>query len=173
MIKRSASNFMPTCRCGMCVKRSSNRLHVSSRAKVRSTRVLRAWNQHVMAVKGGSATDRKCSGACSWRAHDGECDRAEERMSTGVVESPVNRVISTRCCKTPQMAWMPRGAHLRLPIRTRVVNGNREASCRERSPGFRVAPPPAAARPPMIKRAPMADRSVPQRRHDLIFGVRT
>jgi hypothetical protein len=66
-------------------------------------------------------------------------------MSTGVVKSTVNQGIATRFCTKPQMAWTPRGAHLRLQTRTRVVNGDREASFREWSPGSRVAPPPAAA----------------------------
>jgi hypothetical protein len=66
-------------------------------------------------------------------------------MSTGVVESTVNQVISTRFCKKQQMAWTARGAHLLLQIRARVVNGDWEASCREWSPGFRVAPQPVAA----------------------------
>ena len=76
------------------------------------------------AVKGGSAADRTFSGACCWRAHDGERYRAGERMSTGFVESTVNQVISKRFCKKPQMAWTPRGAHLLLQIRTRVLNGD-------------------------------------------------
>ena len=54
-------------------------------------------------VKGGSAADRKFSGACSWRANDGERSRAGERMSTGFVESTVNQVISKRFCKQQQM----------------------------------------------------------------------
>jgi hypothetical protein len=66
-------------------------------------------------------------------------------MSTGVVESTVNQVISQRVCKKPQMAWTPRSAHLLLPIRTRVLSGDREATCRECSPGFRVTPQPEAA----------------------------
>jgi hypothetical protein len=66
-------------------------------------------------------------------------------MSTGVVESPVNQVISKRFGKKPQMAWTPRGAHLLLQIRTRVLNGDWEAACREWYPGFRVAPQPVAA----------------------------
>ena len=66
-------------------------------------------------------------------------------MSTGVVKSTVNPVISTHFCKKPQMAWTPRGAHLRLQIRTPVLNGDWEATVREWSPGSRVAPPPAAA----------------------------
>jgi hypothetical protein len=66
-------------------------------------------------------------------------------MSTGVVKSPVNQVISKRFGKKPQMAWTPRGAHLLLQIRTRVLNGDWEATFREWYPGFRVAPQPVAA----------------------------
>jgi hypothetical protein len=99
----------------------------------------------VTPVKGGSAADRNGSGACSWRANDEDRYRAGERSSTGVAESTVNQVISERCCKKPQVAWMPRGAHLRLQIRTRVLNGDWEATVREWSPGFRVGPQPVAA----------------------------
>ena len=66
-------------------------------------------------------------------------------MSTDFVESTVNQVISERCCKKPQVAWMPRGAHLRLQIRTRVLNGDWEATFREWYPGFRAAPQQMAA----------------------------
>jgi hypothetical protein len=45
LIKVYASNFMPKCPCCMCSKRRSSRLNLSSHAKVRSTRVLRAWNR--------------------------------------------------------------------------------------------------------------------------------
>jgi hypothetical protein len=99
----------------------------------------------VTAVKGGSAAYRKFSGACSWRANYGERYRAGERISTGFVESTVNQVISKRFCKKQQMAWTPRGAHLLLQIRTRVLNGDWEATFREWYPGFRVAPQPVAA----------------------------
>jgi hypothetical protein len=60
------------------------------------------------------------------------------------VESTVNQVISKRFCKKQQMAWTPCGAHL-LQIRTRVLNADWEATCREWYPGFRVAPQPVAA----------------------------
>jgi hypothetical protein len=52
----------------------------------------------------------------------GERYRHGERISTGFVESTVNQVISKRFCKKQQMAWTPRGAHLLLQIRTRVLN---------------------------------------------------
>ena len=75
----------------------------------------------------------------------GERYRHGERISTGFVESTVNQVISTRFCKKQQMAWIPRGAHLLLQIRTRVLNGDWEVTCRAWDPGFRAAPQPMAA----------------------------
>ena len=56
----------------------------------------------------------------------GERYRHGERISTGFVESTVNQVISKRFCKKQQMAWTPRGAHLLLLIRTRVLEAIRK-----------------------------------------------
>ena len=81
----------------------------------------------------------------SGEANYGERYRHGERISTGFVESTVNQVISKRFCKKQQMAWTPRGAHLLLQIRTRVLNGDWEATFREWYPGFRVAPQSMAA----------------------------
>jgi hypothetical protein len=75
----------------------------------------------------------------------GERYQAGERISTGFVESTVNQVISKRFCKKQQMAWTPRGAHPLLQIRTRVLNGDWEATFREWYPGFRGVPQPVAA----------------------------
>jgi hypothetical protein len=75
----------------------------------------------------------------------GERYRAGERISTGFVESTVNQVISKRFCKKQQMAWTQRGTHLLLQIRTRVLNGDWEATFREWYPGFRAAPQQMAA----------------------------
>jgi len=38
------------------------------------------------------------------------------------LESTVNQVISKRMVKKQQVRWTPRGAHLLLQIRTRVLN---------------------------------------------------
>jgi hypothetical protein len=84
----------------------------------------------------------------------GERYRHGERISTGFVEATVNQVISKRFCKKQQMGWTPRGAHLLLQIRTRVLNGEWEAPFREWYPGFHAAPQPMAACPPRIKRSP-------------------
>jgi hypothetical protein len=75
----------------------------------------------------------------------GERYRHGERISTGFVESAVNQVISKRFCKKQQMAWTPRGAHLLLQIRTRVLNGDWEATFRAWYPGFRAVPQTMAA----------------------------
>jgi hypothetical protein len=75
----------------------------------------------------------------------GERYRHGERISTGFVESTVNQVISKRFCKKQQMAWTPRGAHLLVQIRTRVLNGDWEATFREWYPGFRAASQPMAS----------------------------
>jgi hypothetical protein len=68
-----------------------------------------------------------------------------ERISTGFVESTVNQVVSKRMVKKQQMQWTPRGAHLLLQIRTRVLNGAGEATFRTWYPGFRSHTPRMAA----------------------------
>jgi hypothetical protein len=68
-----------------------------------------------------------------------------ERISTGFVESTVNQVISKRMVKKQQMQWTPRGAHLLLQIRTRVLNDEWEATFRTWYPGFRSHTPRVAA----------------------------
>jgi hypothetical protein len=66
-------------------------------------------------------------------------------MRTGFVASTVKQGLSKRFCTKQQMAWTPRGAHLLLQIRTRVLKGDWDATFREWSPGFRAAPQPMAA----------------------------
>ena len=52
----------------------------------------------------------------------GERHRCGEPISTATAEATVNQVISRRMVKKQQMRWSPRGAHLLLQIRTRVLN---------------------------------------------------
>ena len=52
----------------------------------------------------------------------GERYRNGERIATGFVESTVNQVISKRMVKKQQMRWTPKGAHLLLQVRTRVLD---------------------------------------------------
>ncbi len=66
-------------------------------------------------------------------------------VSTGFVESTVNYVVSKRMVKKQQMRWSKRGAHLLLQIRTRVLNGEWEATFRQWYPGFRAHTTPVVA----------------------------
>ncbi len=66
----------------------------------------------------------------------GERHRAGEPISTAFVESTVNQVISKRMVKKQQMRWSPRGAHLLLQIRTRVLNDTLTDDYRRWYPGF-------------------------------------
>ena len=51
----------------------------------------------------------------------------------------VNQVISKRFVKKQSMGWTPRGAHLLLQIRTRVLNDELEDLFRQWYPAFRKA----------------------------------
>jgi hypothetical protein len=68
----------------------------------------------------------------------GERYRQGDRISTGFVESAVNYVVAKRFTKRQQMQWSPKGAHLLLQMRTRVLNGELEQTFRNWHPGFRV-----------------------------------
>ncbi|NWJ47618.1 MAG: hypothetical protein HXX08_17320 [Chloroflexi bacterium] len=52
----------------------------------------------------------------------GERYRNGERISTGFVESTINQLISRRFVKKQQMKWRPRGAHLLLQVRVKVID---------------------------------------------------
>ena len=67
----------------------------------------------------------------------GERYRNGERIASGFVESAVHQVVSKRMSKRQQMQWTPRGAHLLLQIRTRVLNQEWEDTFRRWYPGFR------------------------------------
>ena len=69
----------------------------------------------------------------------GERYRNGETISTAFVESTVNQVISKRMVKKQQMQWTPRGAHLLLQTRTKVLNNELEAVFRRWYPRFRSA----------------------------------
>jgi hypothetical protein len=66
----------------------------------------------------------------------GERYRNGETISTAFVESTVNQVISKRMVKKQQMQWTPRGAHLLLQTRTKVLNNELEAVFRRWYPRF-------------------------------------
>jgi hypothetical protein len=66
----------------------------------------------------------------------GERRRAGEAISTAFVESTVNQVVSKRMVKKQQMRWSPRGAHLLLQVRTRVLNDQLADDFHRWHPGF-------------------------------------
>jgi hypothetical protein len=70
----------------------------------------------------------------------GERRLAGETISTSFVESAVNQVISKRMVKKQQMRWSPRGAHLLLQIRTRVLNDTLADDYRRWYPDFNHTP---------------------------------
>ena len=53
--------------------------------------------------------------------------RYGEVVSTAFVESTVNQVIAKRFAKKQQMQWTPRGVHLLMQLRTRVLDGTLES----------------------------------------------
>jgi hypothetical protein len=67
----------------------------------------------------------------------GERLRAGERISTGVVESAVKQIVDKRFDKRQSMRWTPRGAHLLLQTRTRLLNPDFDQLIRRRYPAFR------------------------------------
>jgi hypothetical protein len=71
----------------------------------------------------------------------GERYRAGETISSSPAESAVNQVISM--VKKQQMRWTPRGTHLLLQVRTRVLNNDLAADFRRWYPGFTHASPAA------------------------------
>ena len=75
----------------------------------------------------------------------GERFRAGERISTGFVESAINQIVDKRFDKRQSMRWTPRGAHLLLQTRTRVINGDLDQLVRRRYPAFRKSAATAAA----------------------------
>jgi hypothetical protein len=70
----------------------------------------------------------------------GERRRAGEAISTAFTESAVNQVISKRMVKKQQMRWTPRGAHLLVQIRTRVLNDQLTEDFHRWYPNFSRAP---------------------------------
>jgi len=74
----------------------------------------------------------------------GERRRAGEAISTAFTESAVNQIISKRMVKKQQMRWTPRGAHLLLQVRTRVLNDQLAGDFHGWYPGLSRTPDPVA-----------------------------
>ena len=75
----------------------------------------------------------------AWIPNYGERHRAGEAISSAFVESTVNQVVSKRMVKKQQMRWTPRGAHLLLQVRTRVLNDDLADDFRRWYPAFTPA----------------------------------
>ena len=71
----------------------------------------------------------------------GERYRAGEVISSSIAESVVNQVIAKRMVKKQQMRWTPRGAHLLLQVRTRVLNDDLAGDFHRWHLGFTHSPP--------------------------------
>jgi len=68
----------------------------------------------------------------------GERYRQGDRIGSGFVESAVNYIVAKRFTKRQQMQWTPKGAHLLLQMRTRVLNGDLEQTFRQWYPNFQA-----------------------------------
>lgn len=71
----------------------------------------------------------------------GELHRAGERISTGFAESTINQLVAKRMVKRQQMRWTPRGAHLLLQVRTRVLDDTLAEDFHRWHPDFTHTPP--------------------------------
>jgi hypothetical protein len=67
-------------------------------------------------------------------------DNVGDVISSSIAESAVNQVISRRMVKKQQMRWSPRGAHLLLQLRTRVLNDSLADDFHRWHPGFTHVP---------------------------------
>ena len=67
----------------------------------------------------------------------GERYRQGDTISTAFVESTINEVVSKRFVKKQQMQWTPKGAHLLLQTRTRVLDDDLDKVFRNWYPQFR------------------------------------
>ena len=74
----------------------------------------------------------------------GERYRQGDTITTSFVESTINQVVSKRFVKKQQMQWTPRGAHLLLQTRTKVLDNDLDDAFRQWYPKFR----PETAAPP-------------------------
>ena len=72
----------------------------------------------------------------AWIPNYGERHRNGETISSAFVESTINQVVSKRMVKRQQMRWTPRGPHLLLQVRTRVLDDQLTAAFRRWYPSF-------------------------------------
>ncbi len=77
---------------------------------------------HVLDLKALGEFGGYIGANATWIPNYGERYRSGEAISNAFMESAINQVVSKRMVKKQQMRWSPRGAHLLLQIRTRVLN---------------------------------------------------
>jgi hypothetical protein len=70
----------------------------------------------------------------------GDRYRHGEAISTGFVESTINQVVSKRFVKKQQMRWSPKGTHLLLQVRTKVLNEELRETFNDWYPGSEKNP---------------------------------
>ena len=70
----------------------------------------------------------------------GDRYRHGEAISTAFAESTINQVVSKRMVKRQQMRWSQRGAHHLLQVRTKVLNGDLQATFGRWYPGMKARP---------------------------------
>ncbi len=80
-----------------------------------------------------------------WITNCGERYRNGDTISSAFAESTVNQVVSKRLVKKQQMRWAPKGAHLLLQVRTKVLNDDLADAFQRWYPSF-VAPTAASQR---------------------------
>jgi hypothetical protein len=71
-----------------------------------------------------------------WIPNYGDRYRHGEPIASAFAESAVNQIVSKRMVKKQQMRWTPRGAHLLLQVRTRVLNDDLAEDFRRWYPAF-------------------------------------
>jgi hypothetical protein len=64
-----------------------------------------------------------------------------QRSRAAQARPPTSLVRKKRMVKKQQMRWTPRGAHLLLQVRTRVLNNDLTADFHRWYPGFTNTPP--------------------------------
>jgi hypothetical protein len=79
---------------------------------------------------------RRCNGSRQLPPELRGRHRCEETISSALVESTVNQVVSKQMVKKQHMRWTPEGAHLRLQVRTRTLNGILASTYRAWYPAF-------------------------------------
>ena len=94
-----------------------------------------------MEVTTPSPTKGKCLPTAS-RARNGHflahCFRTRTLAGTAALKFAINQIVDKRFDKRQSMRWTPRGAHLLLQTRTRVLNDDLDQVIRRCYPALRI-----------------------------------